>query len=261
MMKRMTIICFVLFAIAEAHAYDNKLMHQLINTESALLSQNFLTTMKTLGFAGNLSKEIIELNYVNNRRIKDWISEGGKSEDEPLSRTFNHFHDPTKTWDDAGLKGSWIGCSSILWAQNKCNNANDKWSWLKARGYYYEALTSTDAASREQNFADKFRALGQQMHLLSDAAVPEHTRNDMHIFPLFDETDHQIGKWTYETWCKHNSNNLNTTTTAIDLCHYKQFSGFRTGSDIQLLGHNPIGRYQFKSDRAGRIYELQLRKQ
>jgi hypothetical protein len=204
-MKKLTIVLFVLLTISESYAYDNKLVHQAINTQAVQHSQQFVTTMKSLGFVGNLPKEIIELNFINNRQIKEWFLEGGKAEDEPVTRTFNHFHDPTKVWEQAGFSGLFSGCSSLLWAQNSCSSANDKWSWQKAREYFYTALTTDISATRDQNFADTFRALGQQIHLLSDASVPEHTRNDPHVFP-----------GTYETWCKRNVDKLNTTATAVD---------------------------------------------
>jgi hypothetical protein len=203
---------------SSAVAYDNKFVHLLINKSGAMQSQQLLSTLPKIGFANGIDEPLKE------KVIWKWFQEGGLKEDEPFTRTFNHFHDPTRSWDDAGLKGSWVGCSSILWAQNNCSSANDKWSWAKAREYFYTALT-TDSTTpdsttiREQNYADTFRALGQQMHLLSDAAVPEHTRNDIHVFPLLDTPDQsfpQIGSGTYETWCKHNRDNLNTTATAMD---------------------------------------------
>ncbi len=58
------------------------------------------------------------------------------------------------------------------------------WSWPKAREYYYTALTSSTKDEREEYFVYTFRALGQVMHLLADASVPAHTRNDIHVFPL-----------------------------------------------------------------------------
>ena len=54
------------------------------------------------------------------------------------------------------------------------------WSWPSARVRYYQALTEADPVRREALWADLFRALGQVMHLVVDASVPEHTRNDMH---------------------------------------------------------------------------------
>ena len=56
------------------------------------------------------------------------------------------------------------------------------WSWPSARVRYYQALTEADPVIREALWADLFRALGQVMHLVVDASVPEHTRNDMHPF-------------------------------------------------------------------------------
>ncbi|MBI3047000.1 MAG: hypothetical protein HYY76_01690 [Acidobacteria bacterium] len=54
------------------------------------------------------------------------------------------------------------------------------WSWHDARRVYYEALTEPDSRRREALWADLFRGLGQIMHLVVDASVPEHTRNDPH---------------------------------------------------------------------------------
>lgn len=43
-----------------------------------------------------------------------------------------------------------------------------------------QALTAPTPAERERGFADTFRALGQVVHLIVDAPVPEHVRNDPH---------------------------------------------------------------------------------
>jgi hypothetical protein len=39
------------------------------------------------------------------KKVWEWLEEGGKLEDSPILRSFNHFHDPTRTWDVAGLWG------------------------------------------------------------------------------------------------------------------------------------------------------------
>ncbi|OPY88455.1 MAG: hypothetical protein A4E73_03365 [Syntrophaceae bacterium PtaU1.Bin231] len=52
-------------------------------------------------------------------------------------------------------------------------------SWHDAREYYYRALTDANPAARLLWFEKTFRALGQIMHLVEDAAVPEHVRNDL----------------------------------------------------------------------------------
>lgn len=136
--------------------------------------------------------------------VYKWLGDGGEKEDEPDSllrtvanqgRSNNHFHNPLLPWNEAGLNDTVLGIrytgqSSILWSQNPDQNIGGKWSWQDARKYFYTALTGRDlngnvmAATkkeREKYFADTFRAIGQQMHLVQDASVPSHARNDIHI--------------------------------------------------------------------------------
>ncbi len=60
------------------------------------------------------------------------------------------------------------------------HETSQHWSWRSARVLYYNALTEEDPVRREVLWADLFRAVGQIMHLVVDASVPEHARNDMH---------------------------------------------------------------------------------
>jgi hypothetical protein len=68
------------------------------------------------------------------------------------------------------------------------------WSWRDARRLYYQALVEPNANYREALWANLFRALGQIMHLVVDASVPEHTRNDMHPLGGLTSTS------SYEYW-------------------------------------------------------------
>ena len=68
------------------------------------------------------------------------------------------------------------------------------WGWPVARRLYYDALIEADPVEREALWADLFRALGQIMHLVVDASVPEHTRNDMHPLGGFTASS------SYEYW-------------------------------------------------------------
>jgi hypothetical protein len=123
-----------------------------------------------------------------------WLGYGGFQEDRPGSasdyilnratRSNNHFHDPLEgNWDFAGLDSMpYSGQSSILWAQNANQNPGGKWSWHDARDYFYKGLTLTDKTKRDGAMANTFRALGQLMHLIQDASVPAHTRNQIHPF-------------------------------------------------------------------------------
>jgi hypothetical protein len=204
MNKILGIAFVVLLLSSNVFAYDNVIVHQNINENAALNASNFISSMRALGFKGNTPKEIVEINVVDKKKIKDWIREGGKQEDVPVERTLRHFHDPLKAWNSAGFKGE--GLSSLLWAQDQSNfrgSYGGDWSWKKAREFYYSALISTSGQQREQGFANAFRALGQVMHLMSDASVPAHVRNDAHVFPN-EFAGLEVGsQWqTYESWAK-----------------------------------------------------------
>src|SRR5215813_8985679 len=110
--------------------------------------------------------------------IIEIVSAGSVSEDDGL-RFLNHFHNPLRTWNQAGLLGSTLGASSIIWGQNPAQG----FAWQNARDEYFLALTSTSQQARDQRFANTFRALGQLVHLVQDAGQPAHTRNDPH--PVF----------------------------------------------------------------------------
>jgi hypothetical protein len=154
-----------------------------------------------------------------------WLGYGGYQEDRPgawydyglgiPTRSVNHYHNPLiKPWDSAGLNGNIIGTSvtgqsQILWAQNQNQSLGGNWSWPDARRYFYIALTGRDSGGnivastqkeKERYFADTFRALGQLMHLVHDASVPEHVRNDIHILPAYEATVNKIRVLREDLW-------------------------------------------------------------
>ena len=179
--------------------------------ESSVLDKNNGDYLRNLGFARGL-KEFLKWGD-DNKEIKDWLATGAELEDKkdllfPLfgtTRSFNHFHNPLRSWDNAGLDDtafgkSYTGQSSLLWAQDGANQENfpgGDWSWQRIREYYYLALTSTTDAVRQEYFARVFRGLGHQMHLIQDAAQPDHVRNDAHPEDTLGLT-YGIGfeKWT-----------------------------------------------------------------
>jgi len=132
-----------------------------------------------------------------------WLRYGGEQEDRPGSvtdyllgkptRSVNHFHNPLLPWDQAGLDDSvfginFTGQSSVLWSQRPIGTQSPGgyYSWHDAREYFYRALTSGSQTDREKNFAETFRAVGQLMHLVEDASVSMHTRNDIHILYSYE---------------------------------------------------------------------------
>jgi hypothetical protein len=100
----------------------------------------------------------------------------------------------------------WAGKPSPRWGYDGCGETppvsnftrtdDNVFSWTMARKYHYAAVsgnsteldgvggivgkTRMDESERDRVFALLFRSLGQIMHLLQDAAEPEHTRNDAH---------------------------------------------------------------------------------
>lgn len=106
------------------------------------------------------------------------FTNGGRYEDNPSLRSARHFHNPLLQWSEAGFKE--LGSSSILWAQ--CDNQSyGKYSWKDVRSYLYEALTASSPDEQTKNYVKTFEGLGRLMHLIQDASVPLHTRDDSHM--------------------------------------------------------------------------------
>jgi hypothetical protein len=121
---------------------------------------------------------------------KVWLQEGSTLEDESNlvgypTRSLNHFHDPTKLLEKAGLNDTFSGMSAIIWAQNPSGQKDyvgGDWSWQKVRGLQYNYLLSLSETGEDANLAQLLKGLGYQMHLLQDMSQPNHVRNDTQIF-------------------------------------------------------------------------------
>lgn len=166
--------------------------HRLVNRQAAEASDSFKSYLRTgLGFPDSIDTS------VHGKTIRDWLEEGGHREDD-LLRALRHFHDPLKPWETAGLNlGIDRHDSSVRWMQQRSQGGASTggfWSWRDARRLYYEALTEPDPVRRQALWADLFRALGQIMHLVVDASVPEHARNDVHLLGAL-----KLGN-SYERW-------------------------------------------------------------
>jgi hypothetical protein len=224
--KSLLISCFIILLPINGITYDSDNVHPEINEKASRQAMNLEKILKDLGFNKGVD------SIVNNKEIYKWFREGGTKEDSPIWRANNHFHDPLKTWDKAGLDSYVIiptippsiyyvnGKSSLLWAQNQSSAGflyGGDWSWSKARSLYYEALTAKDNDTKEQKLTDTFRALGQIMHLIADSSVPAHVRNDIHVFPLeIPGLGISVGRPTYESWTKSNYRNLNYTGITVN---------------------------------------------
>jgi hypothetical protein len=202
-MKRMLpiILMIILSHCFVAYGLD-KPTHYALNEDIAKRTINGFSLddyiRNQLGFPNGINEEI------RGKKIYKWLGDGGQKEDEPdgliqtvlnRGRSNNHFHNPLLTWNTAGLsdtvlKINYTGQASILWSQNKNQDPGGRWSWYDARDYFYKGLTLTGKLERDSAMANTFRALGQLMHLIEDASVPAHVRNDIHIM------------YHYEKWVK-----------------------------------------------------------
>jgi hypothetical protein len=164
-----------------AFAWEENVTHKDLSDISAgysVLSKNNGAYLNNLGF----NKEMLEeLTWNSNKKtIKDWLQDGAKLEDEGTKlemaantgRSNNHFHNPLKEWNSAGLFDSYsitnpsppfntltyyvYGQSALVWAQDPAKQGAFRgdasewdWSWQTIRDYFYKALTSKTETDKE----------------------------------------------------------------------------------------------------------------
>jgi hypothetical protein len=162
------------------------------------------TDQKTIGswlMRGAIREDDLSLSgcYINSG-FSLWhgreLGECNPQDDPPnIDRVVNHFYDPV---NDIGLTSTFVsGIKSIDWAMgtndvlllpNEPNlSRRNHFSAIDARRAMYSALTGKepngDYANEERRtawWATTFRSLGDMMHLLQDAAQPQHTKNEGH---------------------------------------------------------------------------------
>ena len=204
---------WVIFPAMNSAAYDNDYTHRHINQLAAQNSGVLAKVMPRLFVEQGLDTRVY------GKTVLDWLMDGGFIEDLPHCRTRHHFHDPLRGWGEAGFR-NWfvgVGCggqgeSSLVWAQGggSISETNGS-SWQGARRSYFQSLTSTAQEARDLLLAETFLTLGQLMHLVADASVPAHVRNDSHIFPLIDKP-----RRNFESWTQHNLGKLNLSPHPVD---------------------------------------------
>lgn len=159
-----------------------------------------------------LTKEVIRFfnNHYSSLRLSDDDARKvvrGSIDEDRAPRWLNHFYDPVKNrglvlgevspelerelaFVLAGSRDEWP--SSKEWAQNTVSQAGGGLAalWTGVLRPYFSGGDdfSWDRAMYEYAWGDKNRgleALGHVLHLLEDATVPDHTRNDPHP-PILD---------------------------------------------------------------------------
>jgi len=91
---------------------------------------------------------------------------------------------PSDQWAIQGT-GTVVGCLATIGCLTS-DPAND-FSYSAARLHFFNGLTKADPLEQNREFAAMFLSLGHVIHLIQDAAQPQHVRNDAHI-----ETDSPV---------------------------------------------------------------------
>ena len=137
---------------------------------------------------------------------KELMKLGSREEDEE-TRWLQHFYDPIYNRGLMTLGKEWENSKS--WSQNTLAQASEDGVWKDSTYGSIFSLFSSDSdfswerAIYEYAWGDKNRAilaLGHVLHLLEDASVPDHTRNDPH--PHITELFSISNASPYEVWTK-----------------------------------------------------------
>jgi len=173
-----------------SHIYSFDVPSHRAFSEKAVRSSNLDGFLRSeLNIAGGIDQ------FFDGRRVFEWVQEGSEREDDS-GRFCNHFHNPLLDWNQAGLQIApnpvcpTTNTSSVLWGQRpdlQSSNESEQFAWQNARQRYFDGLTASTQTVRDQKLGLTFRTLGQVIHLVQDAAVPAHTRNDAH--PTFIDPD------------------------------------------------------------------------
>lgn len=165
-----------------SEGFDDR-AHIRLSTRATELStlNSFLTTNLGFEFPNGRNETI-----VNGKSVTNLVEDGAFDEDRPiLWRPRHHFHNPRLAWDQAGWRpppfSIQLGESSVIWSQDSNQSVGGKHSWKDARDSYFQALTATSDSERKRLYGETFKSLGHLIHLVQDAAVPSHARNDTHI--------------------------------------------------------------------------------
>lgn len=166
-----------------------------------------------------LTAQVIDLydQYNSNDPIGDglkpYILDGSRREDD-APRYMNHFYDPVydRGLDDPEWGG---GFSSKDWAQSDSKQVTSLNKPIKFIASILDASAQENIKDMDVNFTwqqairyyrggeteKAMFALGRILHLIEDAGVPDHTRNDGHPEPLGDGSPYEkyTSKFTLNT--------------------------------------------------------------
>ena len=214
------IVAGIVLTSALTDAYDPEAHRQI--GERAVPPSLDRVLREEIGLPAGIDHRFEGVSIPQGRTVQELIGDGAFFEDVPGTRSLNHFHNPlADPWGEAGLRGFSVfgpallrGQSSVLWQQNESQDSSvvitpvplesggGEWSWPAGRRRFLEALTNPTKddvpgrRGRDRAFAELFETLGHLTHMIQDATVPAHVRNDAH--PPFVRPD------LYERWVEEN---------------------------------------------------------
>jgi len=210
------IVPFLLLNVWPVFAYDVT-THAKLSDAAATVSivNNVLPTLALTTESLLNVGEVTRPNF-NKGNAAGWIREGAVREDGESDcddRVRNHFYNPISNTGYSRL-GIITGIESALWGlEDSATASSQDFSFRDARGDLWDALMASSESARQRNLALTFRSLGQVIHLVQDAAQPQHTRNDSHaglvcpttlgllgpqsLYELYVETNAKVGSLTY----------------------------------------------------------------
>src|SRR3989338_9138648 len=197
----------------------------------------------------------------NPHRLKD-IIHGTIFEDSPQAhfiRAYNHFTDFENANGILGFPSSreWLHDKDAQLGDVPTNNfLNQSWS-IPLKGFYDSVLEEYQGAYPEGDHTwehavsqQSFESLGHILHLIQDASVPAHVRNDAHAgFPewvrLFSTTD--LHDDSYEIWAKNN-------LPLLSELHPAQMPQYQSITDILNAMIEFTGKNFFSDDSVGSFF-------
>lgn len=130
---------------------------------------------------------------LSGRLIKDWLMLGADFEDSTIpvdpewpsswARYRNHFYNPIngQGYDFSNAFVHLQGMPSPTWGlEDRGDIEGQNHSLKDAYGFLLAGLTLPTKSERDERLTQLFQTLGHTVHLVQDAAQPQHTRNDSH---------------------------------------------------------------------------------
>lgn len=182
-----------------------------------------------------------------------WMTSDQRDADPygPILRALRHFYDPAldRAYDFVNNCATYGCVRSIEWSLGRTDplhpttdtedlNRRNHFTWQDARNNYWWALTlernrgstptrtltdrKLDAGERLWRWTSAIGSVGHVIHLLQDAAQPQHTRNDAHAPPS--------ARFTFD----------NESNEGLSDAAYEEYTDYRVTLDYAAASANPV---------------------